>query len=363
MVREMSTSELASRIGTEDEPLIVDVREPDEFAAWSIPGAVNIPLAELPARMSALPADRELVTVCSSGSRSTRAADTLAYSDRQVANLTGGMLAWAIAYDNVLIELGDVQLVQVRRRGKGCVSYLIGADGRAFVVDPSLDIDVYVQLAQEHGWRIVKVLDTHLHADHLSGARSLAAATGASLHLNPADTFDFDYEPLSDSDRFELSGAGAMEVVALGTPGHTNGSTMYLVADRALLSGDTLFIESVGRPDLADRAEEFARKLYASLRDKVLSLPDDTLVLPAHYGETVTVRPSSLVAATLGELRRSLAPLSFDEATFVAWATKRAEPRPPNYDEIIKANMGRPTAPLTALRELELGPNRCAVSA
>jgi glyoxylase-like metal-dependent hydrolase (beta-lactamase superfamily II) len=359
----MSVAELASRLGTEDEPVVVDVREPDEFTAWSIPGALNVPLAELIARMPTLPLDRELVTVCRSGNRSTRAAVTLANSARQVANLTGGMLAWALVYDSALVDLGDVQVLQVRRRGKGCLSYLVVAGDQAFVVDPSADIEVYVRLAQEHGWRIMSVFDTHLHADHLSGARSLAAATGASLHLNPADTFDFDYEPLRDSDRFELSGTGAMEVVALGTPGHTNGSTMYLVADRALLSGDTIFIESVGRPDLADRAQEFARKLYASLRDRVLGLPDDTLVLPAHYGDAVTVRPGSPVAATLGDLRRRLAPLSFDEATFVAWATQRAAPRPPNYDEIIKANMGRPTAALTELRQLELGPNRCAVSA
>src|ERR1019366_6128547 len=113
MVREMATSELASRIGTEDEPFIVDVREPDEFAAWSIPGAVNIPLVELPARMPGLPTDRELVAVCRSGNRSTQAAITLSDSDRQAASLVGGMLAWAVAYDSVLIELGDVQVVQV----------------------------------------------------------------------------------------------------------------------------------------------------------------------------------------------------------------------------------------------------------
>jgi glyoxylase-like metal-dependent hydrolase (beta-lactamase superfamily II)/rhodanese-related sulfurtransferase len=363
MVREMSVAELASRLGAEDEPFIVDVREPDEFAAWSIPGAVNIPLAELPARMPGLPTDRELVAVCRSGNRSTQAASTLSDSDRQVANLVGGMLAWAVTYDSVLIELGDVQVVQVRRRGKGCLSYVVGGGDLAFVVDPSLDIDVYFQITQEHAWRITKVFDTHLHADHLSGARSLAVATGASLHLNPADRFDFEYEPLADSDRFELSAGAAANVAVLGTPGHTNGSTMYLVADRALLSGDTLFVESVGRPDLADRAEEYARKLYASLHDKVLGLPDDTLVLPAHYGDAVTVRPGTPVAATLGELRRNLDVLSLDEATFVAWATERAAPRPPNYEEIIKANVGTAALPLTELRQLELGPNRCAVSA
>ena len=363
MIREMAAAELAARIGTVDEPLVVDVREPDEFAAWSIPGAVNIPLAELAARMPSLPTDRELLTVCASASRSSRAAEALARSGREVANLTGGMAAWGIAYDSVLIDLGEAHVVQVRRRGKGCLSYLVGAGDSAFVVDPASDVDVYIQLALEHGWLITKVFDTHLHADHLSGARSLAAASGASLHLNPADDFNFDYEPLHDGDRFELPGGAAMNVAALATPGHTNGSSVYVVADRALLSGDTLFVESVGRPDLADRAGEFAHNLYRSLRDKVLGLPDDILVLPAHYGDTVTVRPRSPVGATLGDLRRSLAPLGYDEEAFVAWATQRAAPRPPNYEEIIKANMGRPTASLAALRQFELGPNRCAVSA
>jgi glyoxylase-like metal-dependent hydrolase (beta-lactamase superfamily II) len=363
MVREMSVTELVARIGTDDEPLVVDVREPDEFAAWSIPGAVNIPLSELAARMSTLPPDRELVAVCASANRSTRAAEALSRSRRQVANLAGGMAAWGIAYDSVLIDLGEVQVVQVRRRGKGCLSYLVGAGDSAFAVDPSSDIEVYSQLAQEHGWRITRVFDTHLHADHLSGARLLAIASGASLHLNPADDFNFDYEPLSDGDRFELPGGAAMNVAALATPGHTSGSTVYVAADRALLSGDTLFVESVGRPDLADRAKEFAHNLYRSLHDKVLGLPDGTLVLPAHYGDTVTVRPDSPIGATLGGLRRSLAPLGYDEETFVAWATERAAPRPPNYEAIIKANMGRSTASLAALRQLELGPNRCAVSA
>ena len=254
-------------------------------------------------------------------------------------------------------------VVQVRRRGKGCLSYLVGAGDQAFVVDPSADVDVYVRLAEEHGWAISRVLESHLHADHLSGARELCEQTGASLHLNPADAFGFPYVPLHDGDRFELTASVDVEVRAMHTPGHTRGSTVFLVGERVLLSGDTLFVESVGRPDLADRAEEFARDLYHSLHDQVLALPDHVLVLPAHYGDGVVVRPDQPVGAVLGDLRQTLEPLTYDEEAFVSWASARSIVRPRNYVEIVEANMGRTSRPLGALRGLEMGPNRCAVSA
>jgi glyoxylase-like metal-dependent hydrolase (beta-lactamase superfamily II) len=363
MYRDADAAELAARLGTPDEPFVLDVREPAEFAAWSIASAVNIPLGELAARVSEVPAEREVITVCATGSRSSGAAELLSRTGRSVANLAGGMAAWAMVYDTVTLELDAVRVVQVRRRGKGCLSYLVGAGDQAFVVDPSVDTEVYSRLADEHGWRITRVFDTHLHADHLSGARLLADAADAYLHLNPADPFEFAYEPLGDEDGFELPGGASFRVVAIPTPGHTRGSTIYVVADQVVLSGDTLFVDSVGRPDLADHAEEFAHNLYHSLHDKVLLLPDDAIVLPGHYGEDVIVRPDSPVCATLSELRQALAPLSYDEDEFVSWATARRAPRPPNYEEIIQANMGRTDVPLLALRQLEVGPNRCSVSA
>jgi glyoxylase-like metal-dependent hydrolase (beta-lactamase superfamily II) len=363
MYRDVEAAELAARLGTPDEPFVLDVREAVEFAAWSINSAVNIPLGQLGARATEVPTDREVVTVCASGNRSAVAAEELSRTGRQAANLAGGMAAWAMVYDTVTVELDDVRVVQVRRRGKGCLSYLVGVGDLAFVVDPSLDEGLYRRLADEHGWRIARVFDTHLHADHLSGARLLANTTGASLHLNPADTFEFTYEPLGDGDRFELPGGITFRVVAMHTPGHTRGSTVYVIADRVVLSGDTLFVDSVGRPDLADQAEEFAHNLFHSLHDKVLALSDDVFVLPGHYGEDVVVRPDRPVGATLGELRQALAPLSYDEAEFVSWATARTTTRPPHYVEIVRANMGRAGTPLDALRKLEIGPNLCSVSA
>jgi len=359
---QITAHEVALRLGTDAEPFILDVRDRDEVEAWSIPGACNIPLAELSARRAEIPMEEEVVVVCASGGRSARATEALSREGWDVYDLTGGMQEWATVYDAAEVTVGTATVVQVRRRGKGCLSYVIGAGDEAYVVDPSVDVDRYLGVARARGWRITKVFDTHLHADHLSGARELASIARADLHLNPADAFDFDYVPLTDGERHRLPGGTEVAVTALHTPGHTTGSTMYLVGDGAVLSGDTLFVDGVGRPDLADRAEEFATQLYQSLHERVLALPDETLVLPGHYGERVVVRPHEPVGAPLGQLRATLAPLGLPETDFVAWATARATPRPPNYVDIVLANRGRSDRPLAELVPLELGPNRCAAS-
>ena len=317
MTRQITAEDLAARLATDAAPYLVDVRNPDEYAEWRIPSAVNIPLPELPDRIAELPADRDIVVHCAAGARSAQAATVLADAGIDVAELTGGMGTWATVYDLAELPAGSATVVQVRRRAKGCLSYLVGAGDTAFVVDPSVDLDTYENVAAERGWNIARVYDTHLHADHLSGARALAERTGATLHLNPADTFHFDYEPLSDGDTFTLPGGTSFGVSVLHTPGHTEGSTIFAIGDNAVLTGDTLFVDGVGRPDLAERADEFAHNLYRSLHDRVLALGDEAMVLPAHYGEGVDVRPHQVVGATIGDLRDRLAPLRYDEARFV----------------------------------------------
>jgi glyoxylase-like metal-dependent hydrolase (beta-lactamase superfamily II) len=130
-----------------------------------------------------------------------------------------------------------------------------------------------------------------------------------------------------------------------------------------LLTGDTLFVDGVGRPDLADRAEEFARNLHRSLTTHVLSADTEVVVMPAHHGETVEVREGVPVSATVGELVDRLEPLGYDLDTFVRWVKSATTDRPPNFVEIIRANMGRSQLPHDELRRLELGPNRCSVPA
>jgi glyoxylase-like metal-dependent hydrolase (beta-lactamase superfamily II) len=356
----LSSDALLQLLDSDLDLLMVDVREPDEFSDWKIPGAVNIPLGELDGRASEVSNSRHVVMICAKGQRAADGAAVLRARGVTTQVLEGGMGAWASTYDSVEAQFGNATVVQLRRRGKGCLSYVIGAGARALVIDPSLDIDRYRNVATAHGWHIVDVLDTHLHADHLSGARALVAATGATLRLSPSDPFTYDFEPLVDGLLIELAPGVGLTVAAVSVPGHTEGSTLYQLGDEAIFTGDTLFLESVGRPDLAEQAEPFAHHLYRSLHERVLPLDDSVVVFPAHYGAGVGVVAGSFVAKPLGELRHTLPALALSESDFVAWAIANVKDRPPNYKKIVLINEGRESI-VGDPAEIELGPNRCAI--
>jgi glyoxylase-like metal-dependent hydrolase (beta-lactamase superfamily II) len=357
----VSTDELVPLLDHDASLFLLDVREPDEFADWVIPGAVNIPLGQLEDRLSEVPPASHVVVVCAAGKRAQAGATILASHGIASRVLDGGMGAWATTYDTVATTFGEATVVQVRRRGKGCLSYIVGAGQRCVVIDPSLQISLYASIARDHGWRIDSVVDTHLHADHISGARELVARTGARLLLSPHDPFAFDFEPLVDGLTIELSDAVHLGVEAVSAPGHTEGSTIYRLGDNAIFTGDTLFLESVGRPDLADQAEPFARSLYRSLHERVLVMADDVTILPAHYGAGVEVHGGVLVAANLGTLRQSLHVLALNEEEFVAWAVRSVKDRPPNYQRIVRINAGQENLDASGA-DLEAGPNRCAIA-
>ena len=194
-------------------------------------------------------------------------------------------------------------------------SYLIGdtTTGRAVVVDPQRDISEYLADAAEHGLTIERVLETHFHADFLSGHLELAAATGATIGYGSAAEPDFDFEPLEDGQRISL---GEVELEIRHTPGHTPESISIVVYEQAgaepwaVLTGDTLFIGDVGRPDLLTSigwtADDLAKKLYSSLREKLMTLPDTTVVYPAHgAGSACGKNLSTAVSSTIGEQKET----------------------------------------------------------
>ena len=342
-------------------PFLLDVREPDEFADWRIPGAINIPLGQLAARHGEIDSTGHVVVICAKGARALQGAEILNHLGMSVEILDGGMGSWASTYDTVEGAFAGATVIQVRRRGKGCLSYVVGAGTRAVVIDPSLDIERYRDIATAHGWSVTDVLDTHLHADHISGARALAASTGATLRLSPSDPFTYEFTPLRDGLEIELAPGTSLSVSAVAVPGHTEGSTLYRLGDAAIFSGDTLFLESVGRPDLAEQAEAFAHHLFHSLHERVLTLPDEVMVFPAHYGDGVEVHAGSFVGRPLGELRTTLPALALSEEDFVTWAIANVKDRPPNYQRIVLVNAGREAVSDEAT-EMELGPNRCAIA-
>jgi glyoxylase-like metal-dependent hydrolase (beta-lactamase superfamily II) len=361
LISTISTADLVPLLDSDEHLYLLDVREPDEVVEWQIPGVHNVPIGDLESRVAEIPSDAHVVAICAVGSRALEGAAILARHGLASQVLGGGMNAWASTYDSVTGDFAGATVVQVRRRGKGCLSYVIGAGSHCVVIDPSLDVSRYLDVAREHGWTLTHVLDTHLHADHLSGARALAETSGAALWLSPSDPFSFEYVPLTDGGTIALADGVELTISAVSVPGHTEGSTMYRLGEAAIFTGDTLFLESVGRPDLADQAESFAHDLYRSLHERVLTLDDDILVFPAHYGTGVPVQGGQFVARHLGELRQTLPALALSEAAFVAWAIANVKDRPPNFQQIVLINAGRQSLSSEGAT-LELGPNRCAIA-
>lgn len=347
---------------------IVDVRPQAERQEWAIPGSVHSDAyaalqARDPEALAAmeLPADRPVVTVCAAGKTSQLAAEQLAVRGLEVFSLEGGMQAWSLAWNVAEVPLpsSPFQVIQIRRTGKGCLSYLIGIAEEATVIDASLDPQVYHGLAAHHGWKITRVLDTHVHADHLSRSRQLAEKTGARLFLPSQNRVQFSFTALRDGETFPLAGR---PLTALHTPGHTAESLCYLLDGSLLFTGDTLFLGSVGRPDLTANpaeAQQRAVALYQSLH-RLLALPAETLVLPGHTATPVPFDGVPLMAP-LASIEARLELLRVSQEAFVQTILCKLPATPANYQRIVALNEQGvfPDGPVT---ELEAGANRCAIS-
>lgn len=258
---------------------------------------------------------------------------------------------------------------QITHDDLGCASYLIGDEkaGVAAVVDPRFDIDEYVELARYLHVRIEHILETHNHADHLSGHGRLAAATGATIHIHRDAAPDYEHDPIDDGWELEL---GSVKVKALHTPGHRPEHTAFALTDTrrgddepwAVLTGDTLFVGDIARPDLAVEKTEGARGIFHSLHDKLLSLPPETEIWPGHLGGSLCGGPGMdlKVASTIGFERRHNDVLEIDdEQDFVDQVTANLPPQPPNFQNVVALNRGplvtagpqpQPLAPLQVER-------------
>ena len=347
---------------------ILDVRPLAERQEWSIPGSEHVDVyeklkADDPEAFSGLsiPVDLPVVTVCAAGKMSRKAAEQLQKKGLAVYSLEGGMKAWSLAWNTALVPtaLSGVTILQIRRTGKGCLSYLIASQGEALVLDASLDETVYIDLALKHQWQIRYVLDTHLHADHLSRSRTLAEQTGARLLLPQSEKFKFNYEPITAQTTLTL---GETMLKAISTPGHTLESFSYLVGERALFTGDTLFVDSIGRPDLKANPVEIrtkARLLYQSMHG-LLSLPESVHILPGHTSKPVdfTGKP---ITTTIGELARKLSWVQLAENEFTERIMANIPATPPNYLTISELNQYGILSDKIPL-DVEAGANRCAIS-
>ncbi len=238
---------------------------------------------------------------------------------------------------------------QVTHDDLGCASYLVGDAhaGVAAVIDPRLEIDEYLRLARYLGVHIDHILETHNHADHVSGHGRLAAATGAAIHVHRLASPSYEHEPFDDG--WELT-LGEVTVRAIHTPGHRPEHTAFALIDAgrgdqpwAVLSGDSLFVGDVARPDLAVEKEEGARGIFRSLHEQLLTLPDTCEVWPGHLGGSLCGGPGMnlKVCSTIGFEREHNELLSVtDVERFVERATSNLAPQPPNFQRIVELNRG-----------------------
>ena len=345
---------------------VLDIRTPEDREQWSIPGSIHVDAYEPLKAGEAdalsgvdLPKERPVVTICNAGKVSQVAAEQLRKRGIDAFPLAGGMKSWSLAWNTAELVLGRTTVVQVRRTGKGCLSYLIGSGSQAVVIDASLDPAVYMRLGDQHGWSIRYVFDTHIHADHLSRSRLLAASASAKLLLPAQKRVRFPFTPIEDG---QVIAFGDARIRAISTPGHTMESTCYDLNDQALFTGDTLFLSGVGRPDLhpsADESRERARILYRSL-NRLMDLSRNMVVFPCHTSQPVAFDHKP-VCDQLGPIANRIASWLDNETNFVRTIIERIPPTPPNFSRIVELNEagmlpeGDPT-------DLEAGANRCAVS-
>ncbi|QLG48842.1 MBL fold metallo-hydrolase [Natrinema halophilum] len=379
MVTTISPERLAEMQDEGAEYVLVDTRPADSYESWHIAGAIHFPFGpeeELDGRLEDLEdvvgdADR-VIAVCAKGISSSNLATRLesATDEFDVAAVDGGMKGWSGVYDSVEIAVDDgLTVVQIQRRAKGCLGYVVGCNetGEAIVADPTADTDEFEVAAAEADLSITGIVDTHVHADHISGGRELADDLEVPYYLGErADQRDVERE-FTPLERNEVLTVGEREIKAVFAPGHTSEMINLLVDDAALLTADTLHVDSTGRTELEfsdDEGERGARMLYESLHRTILAEPEGIVVLPGHVTVTADGKfehgaPGEPIRTTIRRARTGIDLLDLAEDAFVDRMADAGE-KPSNYEEIIEYNRGVTDIPPEERVELELGPNNCS---
>lgn len=382
-VPEITVDELYRRISQPNELFLLDVRNPEEFEAWRVEGRYTPETAHVfyvdfledeRAALQQVPHGREVAAVCAKGGASAFVAEILRSYGIPAVNLAGGMAGWGGYYHTLpVVESDGYSIYQTIRVARGCLSYILVSQGQAAVIDPLRHTGQYTQFLEQAGASLSLIVDTHAHADHISGAPELAAISGAPYYLHPYDAIHpFDmlparlpYRPLHDGQTFNL---GELALRVLHAPGHTLGQ-VNLLAEAAggasfLFTGDNIFLQSFGRPDLGGQGAAWAPLVYRSIFETIKSqAPEEALVLPGHFARHDEARPDGLYAAQLDGLWQSNADLQMvGQEDFIRYVLGHLPDMPEQYIEIKRVNGGLSHPDEESAFELELGKNVCALS-
>lgn len=373
---EILPAELADMIEGGDPVQVLDVRAPQYLAAGKVEaerfhnvrGSRVMNMGD-PAQIGL---DRQLpvAVVCAHGNSSVPVTYHLRRFGFTARSLHGGVAEWMnLLRPRILSQPEGVdEFVQFDRIGKGSLGYLMISDGEAVAVDPSRDWQVWRDTAEAEGARLVGTADTHVHADFISGSPALSRELGVPYYLHPADAiYPYDGTPgrleFDAIDEGDAIPVGRAEIRVHHTPGHTEGSVSFRIADDAILTGDFLFVGSIGRPDLAGKTEEWTGELWNSLVAARESWPDEAVIYPAHYGSEAERNADLSVGRPLDDLLASNPTLSIASEEEFRAVVEEGISSPPEAYPIIKAiNVGLRDVTEEEVEVLEAGKNECALS-
>jgi glyoxylase-like metal-dependent hydrolase (beta-lactamase superfamily II)/rhodanese-related sulfurtransferase len=388
---EIEAGELKQKIDRGDDVYILDVRTPQEYAAWKIsynkyrdPPLIPIDhlFSSTEMAIKHVPKDKEIITVCAHGNRSMMAARLLSEFGFNVKSVKGGMVQWNNIYDIAMMpDNGNLpaNIWQVRRISKGCIGYMVSSkiDRNAVVIDPTCAIEEsFMKIANDNHVNITKVIDTHMHADHVSGVSRLARVTGADIYVSLSEGYEIQDDigltvhQIKDNDKISIS--DGIHLLAIHVPGHTKGSmSLELTLEGGnhtghyLFTGDTLFVDGIGRPDLGDKAEEYANNLYDSYHQRIFkNFPNDTTILPTHFNSgSIVLEHEKPIYDTLETIKKRVKLLSETKEEFIKALVGTTSPRPSNYKTITEINKNMIPCDQIELGDLEVGPNSCALKA
>lgn len=357
--------------------LLLDVRNDVEFGRFKVEGPypfemVNVPYMEFVEHeeesVALVPRrDKTRIVCAKEGSAKFVGEILLNHGIDDVGYMLQGIKAWGNLLSPIRIETGDgYELYQFRRPGKASCSYGLICGKEMMVFDPAKNIAAYQAFAEDRGCAITHTFETHRQADYISGSPMLLKATGAAI-MAPAPDFEearFHYTPVADGQVYTFTGDGPA-VKAIHTPGHTPGSTSYLIDDRFLISGDTVFIDSIGRPDLGGMARDWSQMLFRTMTEKILTMDHSIQVLPGHYIDWQEADESLTFMAPLGDIVKKNAEIYNirDEEAFYGFIEAHMRKQPDEYAKIREINAGLVEVDEENQDILDLGKNECAASA
>ena len=369
-------NDLFNWLTSREDIVVLDVRNQKDFGRFQVESPYPFDMTNVSyydymeiedESVAKVPAGRKIRIVCAKEGSAKYVAEILekhGYDD--VGYLAGGIKTWGnMLVPKLVAGEDDFELYQFIRPGKASCSYGLMSGGEIMFFDPSRNVDFYLDFAKEKGCKVIKTFETHLQADYIAGSREISEKTGATFYGNEADFRGSknQYTPVVDGETHNFSNGGA-EVMVLFTPGHTPGSTSYVVNGKYMISGDMVFIASVGRPDLGGKAEDWAVLLYGSIQ-MVKKLNHNMIVLPGHYMDWQEANDDLIFISTLGEAidRNSDIYNIESEAAFIQFIKDNMRQQPEEYGEIRQVNANLKQVEDDRAEELDLGKNECAATA